>query len=150
MRLSKVSEAPGHAFIRLHKSHDVRRFRGHDGASERVVGLVTNSSVKRTFASRSFMFGQVEAWPAEADSVRESFEVREQGIWRYVEDRRKEFERSMIKPCHLEGSTMVCELALFRLALLVSGYRTKLNSLSVTSPEDKMHVPHIATASQNG
>lgn len=78
----EVSDARGHAFICLHKSHDVRGFRGHDSAFERVVGEVPNSSVEMTFGSGSFMFGQEGAWPAEADLVREGFEVRKDGTWR--------------------------------------------------------------------
>jgi hypothetical protein len=62
----------------LHESHDVRGFRGHDGASERVVGEVANSSVEMTFGSGSFMFDLEGAWPAEADLVREELEVRSQ------------------------------------------------------------------------
>jgi len=56
-------------------SHDVRAFRGHDSAFERVVGEVANSSVEMTFGSGSFMFGQEGAWPAEADLVRGELEV---------------------------------------------------------------------------
>jgi len=73
----------------LHQSHDVRGFRDHDSAFERVVGEVANSSVEMTFGSGSFMFGQEGAWPAEADLVGEWLEVR---VYR---DRGMEFERKI-------------------------------------------------------
>lgn len=73
----EVSDAQGHAFIRLHKSHDVREFRGHDSPPARVVEEVANSSVEMTFGSGSFIFGQEGACPVEADLVREWLEVRD-------------------------------------------------------------------------
>lgn len=65
-----VSEARGHAFICLHPSHEVLRCRDHDGAFEREVGEVANSSAKRTFGSLSFMLGQRLVTPMEIDLMR--------------------------------------------------------------------------------
>ncbi len=62
----------------MHESHDVRGFRGHDSAFERVVKEVADSSVEMALGSGSFMFGQEDAWPAEAELVREGLEVRKE------------------------------------------------------------------------
>jgi hypothetical protein len=42
--------------MRLHASHDVRGFRGHDGVSARLVGGVADSSGENTWESKSAMF----------------------------------------------------------------------------------------------
>ena len=57
------------------------------------------------------MFGQMGAWLTEADSVREGLEVREEGIWRYLEDCSIEFERSMIEVVTLTGLQWLAESA---------------------------------------
>lgn len=55
---AEVLDVRKHAFICLHKSHDVRGLRGHVSALKGTVEEVANCSAEMTLGSGLFIFGQ--------------------------------------------------------------------------------------------